>query len=185
MQEVLGRPQIIGQEVARLRRDDPTALDRSSVQRRLAEIARERTRLVRLAAKTDDEHVADGLQTDISALDIERSRLAAERASWEADQQRLDDLESWSGDVSRNLSLLDDTGRCLTLEALGVQVRVWATSHDPRYEIRMELDAGTAITGSTVNGLQTATDGDHAAAHVDGCTRRGCARRGARPAGRP
>ncbi len=163
------------------------ALDRGLVERRSAEVERERARLVRLLARTDDEYVADSLIADISALgkqagalDAELGRLSAERASWEADQQRLDDLQAWRRDVSRNLSLLDYAGRRLALEALGVQVRVWATNHDPRYEIRMELDAAPSI-----NGPRSAACGDHDGAHVDGYTRRGCARQGERPAGRP
>src|SRR5690606_23169230 len=114
-------------------------------------------------------------------LVAERSSLNAERESWEIAQSRLDDLESWCQVVARNIDLLNYDGRRLALDALGVQVRVWSTSHNPRYEIKMS----PGVAGVLVSGPQTGSDAGRVWAHVDGYTRRGCARRAGRHADPP
>ena len=185
---VLNRPEVIGAEVARLRRDDPTRADREAVDWRLGEIERKRANLARRVATIDEDEIAAALLAEMAvlgkqaaALTVERDRLAAERASWETSQHRLGDLEDWCRRVAGNLDLLDYDGQRLAIEALGVEVRVWSTGHNPRHEIKM-LPGATPVL---VNDPRSGSDADPGAGRVDGYTRRGCAKPAARRAGRP
>jgi site-specific DNA recombinase len=186
MQSILSQPEIIRAEVARLRQDDPTRANREAVDVRLAEIERQRGNLARRVATIDDDEIASVLLAEMgtlgkqhAALVAERSSLNAERESWEIAQSRLDDLESWCQVVARNIDLLNYDGRRLALDALGVQVRVWSTSHNPRYEIKMS----PGVAGVLVSGPQTESDAGLVWAHVDGYTHRGCATRAGRRVG--
>lgn len=188
MQLVLNQPEVIGAEVARLRRDDPTKADREAVNVRLSEIDRQRGNLARRISTIDDDDVAGVLLAELAALGRQQSALAheqaaleAERGSWEVTQARLSELEDWCRVVARNFDLLDYEGRRLALDALGVEVRVWSTTHTPRYEIKMLPDAAPV----SLNDPPMAGDGALSGAHVDGYTRHGCARPAAHPAGRP
>jgi site-specific DNA recombinase len=187
VQLVLNRPEIVSAEVARLRRDDPTQANREAVALRLAEVERKRGNLARRVAAIDDDDLAAPLLVELTSLGKEMAALAmqqdtlnAERASWEATQSQLVDLESWCRRVARNIDLLDYEGRRMALMALGVEVRVWATSHTPRYEIKMLPDA----VPIPFSDPQTAGGVSLVSGHVDGYTHRGCARRGGHHAGR-
>jgi site-specific DNA recombinase len=189
VEAVLTQPEIIQAEVARLRREDPVKADLEAVERRLAEVERQRGNLARRIATIDDDDVAASLlaetatlATQQKALVVQREELEALRAGWAASQERLNDLESWCRLQARNLDALNYEGRRLALEALGAVARVWSTDHDPRYDITLRLDALPA--GTSANDLRTEGGADPGVVHVDGYTRRGCARRGGRRAGR-
>ena len=189
VEAVLTQPEIIQAEVARLRREDPVRADLEAVERRLAEIERQRGNLARRIATIDDDDIAASLLAEAAtlakqqkALVIQRDELEAQRAGWAASQERLNDLESWCRLQARNLDALNYEGRRLALEALGVVARVWSTDHDPRYEISLRLDALPA--GISANDLRTEGGVALAEEHVDGYIRRGCARRGGRRGGR-
>ncbi len=182
VEAVLTRPEIVEAEVARLRRDDPVKADLAAVERRLAEVERQHTNLVRRVATIDDDGIAASVLAEVAvlttqqkALVAERDELKTQRAGWTASQQRLDDLESWCRLQARNLDALSYEGRRLALEALGVVARVWSTDHDPRYEITVRLDV--LPPGLAINAPHSGAGAARGAAHVDGYTHRDCARR--------
>ena len=108
--------------------------------------------------------------------------MEAQRKGWAASEQRLNDLESWCRLQACNLDTLSYEGRRLALEALGVVARIWSTDHDPRFDITLRLDV--LPTGIAINDPRSDGDAAPCAGHVDGYTRRGCARRDGRRAGR-
>lgn len=190
VEAVLTRPEIVATEVARLRADDPTTADMAAIDRRLAEVTRRQRNLTARLADEDDDDVAELVLADVRALadqrrrlEAERDGLAAQRAAWAGAQSRLTDLEAWCRNVAANLGAMGYAERRTAIEALGVEVRVWATDHTPRHEISMRLD----VLGeeATVSGPRAASGGDPASARVDGCTPHGCAKRGGRRGGRP
>jgi hypothetical protein len=77
------------------------------------------------------------------------------------------------------IGLLNYDGRRLALEALGVPMRVWSTSHSRRYKIKML----PGVAGVPINGPLTKSGGGHGEAHVRASNRYGCARQGVRHAG--
>jgi site-specific DNA recombinase len=189
VEAVLTRPEIIQVEVARLRRDDPVKADLDAVERRLAEVERQRSNLVRRVGTIDDDDIAATILAEIAALTTQQKALVAQqdeleaqRAGWAASQQQLNDLDAWCRLQAHNLDTLSYEGRRLALEALGVVARVWSTDHDPRYDITLRLDALPA--GTSASDLRTQGGVALAAAHVDGYIRHGCARWGGRLAGR-
>jgi site-specific DNA recombinase len=189
VEAVLTQPEIIQAEVARLRRHDPVKADLEAAERRLTEIERQRGNLARRIATIDDDDIAASLLTETArlttqqkALVMQRDDLEAQRAGWATSQERLNDLESWCRLQARNLDALSYDGRRLALEALGVVARVWSIDHDPRYDITLRLDALPA--GISASDLRTEGGVALGVAHVDGYTRRGCARRDGRHGGR-
>ena len=189
VEAVLTRPAVVAAEVARLRRDDPTHADRCSLDRRLTEAERQRANAARLAARFDDDEAAapflveiEALTNQMRALREERERLEAQRAGWEEAQGRLDDLTDWCRVQSANLSTLTYLDRRLAIEALGVEARVWATDHTPRYEIILNLDV---LDQRGASGPRSASGDDRVEARVDGYIRRGCARPAGCRAGPP
>jgi site-specific DNA recombinase len=190
VEAILTEPSIIAGEVDRLRRQDPAAeVDIASVERRLLELARQRTNLTKRLALFDDEESAAPLVVEISALSEQirqlqddRSRLEDERRSWELSQHQLADLEYWCRVQAENLQSLTYDQKRLALRALDVRARVWASDHDPRYVITVSLDGLLPI--GRASDLRTAAGDDLDAARVDDCSRRGCARPAGRRAGR-
>ena len=71
-----------------------------------------------------------------------------------------------------NIDLQGYEGGRLALTALAVEARVWSTDHSPRWEIKLLPDALPV----SINDLPMAADGGLSWVHVDGYTRRGCAR---------
>ena len=165
VEEVLTRPEIIAVELERLRRDDPTAADLDAVETRLEAIERQRGNLTRKLALFDDDKAAAPLIAEIGslteqlrALHREREALEAQRHGWVQAQEQLADLERWCRIQSTNLGLLTYEQKRLALFALGAEVRVWSTDHDPRYEISIRLEvANPDIAKTTARRSTTAT----------------------------
>ena len=170
--------------------DRPVEKDLESIERRLAETGRLRGNFARRLAQFDDEQSATPIIAEMEALSrqerqlqSERDKLVALRASWELAQHRLQDLEYWCSVQARTLEELTYEQKRLALHAMNLMVNVWATSHSPRYEIQVERP----VLGETqeINGLRSGCGGGPDVAHVDDCTRRGCASRGDCLAGLP
>jgi hypothetical protein len=146
--------------------------------------------LARRLAQFDDEQSATPIIAEMEALSrqerqlqSERDKLVAQRASWELAQHRLQDLEYWCSVQARNLEELTYEQKRLALHAMNLTVKVWATSHSPRYEIQVELP----VLGETreINDPRSGCGGGHGEVHVDDYTHRGCASRGDCLAGLP
>lgn len=190
VEAIIRRPELIALEVERLRTSDPVEKDLGVAERRLAEIGRLRGNLARRLAHFDDDRAAEPIISEMEALSRqerqvqrERDELVAQRASWELAQHRLQDLEYWCSVQARNLETLTYEEKRLALHAMNLSVKVWATSHSPRYEIQVELP----VLGETRNlsDPRLACDDALSEAHVDDSTRRGCASGGGCRAGLP
>jgi site-specific DNA recombinase len=190
VEQILTQPEIIANEVERLRREDPTQEDLTSIDRRLAEINRQCANLTKRLALFDDEEAAAPLVVEINSLtgqrrqlERERDDLAVARDSWEIAQDRLTDLEYWCRLQAANLGTLTYDQKRLAMHALNAEARVWSTGHDPRYAITLQLDHIT--TPYPISDPRWAADASPSPVHVDDHSSRGCARRDARLAGQP
>jgi site-specific DNA recombinase len=146
VEAVLTQPEMVRTHVERSRREDPAAADVGAVGRRLAEVARKQRNLVARLADVDDEDVAALVQSDLANLAVEKQRLEQERAglerkreNWRTAEANLDSVEAWCRLVAANLGDLTYGERRMAVGALGIDVRVWARDHDPRYQITMQL----------------------------------------------
>ncbi len=72
-------------------------------------------------------------------LEAEREKILQRHETWIAAQERLDSLEAWCMDVAARLRGFTYQEKRLALDALGVAVRVYDTSHDPRYVIEAHI----------------------------------------------
>jgi site-specific DNA recombinase len=145
VERILTTPEIVAEELQRMYADDPTEADLKDVDRALAEITRQQHNLVNHLANLG-KNVAAIVRERLEALDRERERLQAERATilasrtaWESAQGRLGELEAWCKTVAANLVEFGYEQKRLALEALGVSAKVWRAGHEPRYEITADI----------------------------------------------
>jgi site-specific DNA recombinase len=186
VEEVLANPQVVANEVARLHEADPTGPNIAALDKRIAEVERQRTNLMRRIATIDDDEMAapflvefQALGTQHKQLQRERDNVEAERRDWQLAQERLDDLQWWCRIQSERLANLTYEQKRLALFALHVEATVWGKDHDPRFSITMQIDLDNPLSDP-----HSAFDDDPFEVHVGASIRRGCARRGARHAGR-
>lgn len=147
---------VIAAELERLRRDDPTHADTTTLERRLGELARRQRNLMARLADEDDADLAALIRADLAALreetrtlERERAGLEQQREGWAAAQQRLDQLDLWVRNVSTNLAEFDYAQRRLALTECQVAVTVWATDHAPRWQATMQLGGAAPIAFMT------------------------------------
>ncbi len=186
---VLRRPEIIALEVERMLGTDTTQVDLDSIDRRLNEVNRRRTNLTKRLALFDDDDSAAPLVHELQLLSDQRRQLEAERTTiqdrrqgWESAQGRLHDLQHWCRMQARSLDTLEYEQKRLALEAMNVEPRVWASGHDPRYSISLQLDG--LVPDPMLSDPRPGCGVGHAEAHVDDYSRRGCARQDGHPGDR-
>ena len=155
---------VVAREIERLRREDPTRADLTALERRFAEVTRKQRNLMRDLAAQDNGDVAALIRVDLAALSGEHRRLEQERDGlerqremWQLSQSSLAGLDSWLETVRANLDSFDSgyAEKRLALTACRVQVRVWASGHEPRWQVTMHVGDGpeTAFCGNNRPGL--------------------------------
>jgi len=143
---IITRPEVIAEEVAKLRTNDPTDADQTAIERAITEIERKRTNLSRSLEMIDDADTAAPVIAQLKALaarkrelDTERDAVQARQASWQTSQDHLASLQDWIGTVGANVEELVYQERRDLLAALDVRVRLYRKDHTPRYEITASL----------------------------------------------
>ncbi len=156
VEAVLTRPEVIALELQRLREDDPTAEDLTTVDRALADIKRKQGNLSRALTMFKDQDAARPVVQQMEALSGQQLKLEAEReairgrrAGWEAAMERLGDLQSWCETVAARLGELTYEQRRTALDALGIQARVWKADHEPRFVITASIPLDGLPSGQT------------------------------------
>ena len=151
----MDRPEIIADELRKRQTDDPTRGDLRAIDRTLAEIDRQQRNLIDQLANLGAT-IADLVREKMAALAAQRQQLLTERErillrqqAWQEAQNRLDELETWCRKVAANLGSFTYTQKRLALDALQVQVRVWGTDHEPRWEVTASIPL-TGQPGSIV-----------------------------------
>lgn len=146
VESVLMRPDIIAAEVERLRTNDPTPGELESLDRMLRDLQGRQKNLIQHLALFSDPDAAVPVAAQIETLRAQerqvqndREAILARRRDWELAEQHLNDLERWCGTVAEKLTRLTYEEKCVAMEALGVQARVWRAGSVPRYEITMTL----------------------------------------------
>jgi site-specific DNA recombinase len=155
VEEIVTRPDVVLAELARLDDAGFSAEDIAAIDKRLAEIARQRRNLVDELADLGPT-VRAVVREKLAALEAQQGQLEAERenirariSAREAAKDRLVELEAWCRTVGANLAELTYEKKRLALDALGVRVRVWPKDHTPRYVIEMEPLPDSPVVSST------------------------------------
>jgi hypothetical protein len=137
------QPEIIEREVERLRTEDPTIADRSTVERSLAAVTQQQTNLTRAVAALADPDASAPLLEAMKATGVRKRALEAERNAleerhevWAATQIEVGPLAPWIARVAANLDTMTYEEKRNLLTLLRVQVTVFPKDHTPRYEIR-------------------------------------------------
>jgi site-specific DNA recombinase len=146
IEQLLQDPDLIAQEVDRRCGSDVIEHDLTTLQRRLQEVTTRQTKLARLASALDDDDAAAPLLNELRPLASQKRELEGEQRRLQdvttvaaVEASRLGDLASWCSRVASNLATLTYEQKRLVLEALGVQVRVWRSDHEPRWQLDMSL----------------------------------------------
>jgi site-specific DNA recombinase len=155
---IITRPEVIAEEVAKLRTNDPTDADLTAIERAITEIDRKRTNLSRSLEMIDDADTAAPIIAQLKALaarkrelDTERDAVKARQASWQTSQDHLTSLQVWAVAVSSNVEELTYQERRDLLSALDVRVRLYRKDHTPRYEITASLPFEPDMPGDIVS----------------------------------
>lgn len=131
--------------------EEGTGCDRDTgesavIKRQLADIQRQRDRLVSRLAMLDDDRDASQVAEQINGLAARRKSLESELADLsETKESKIDwdyfdsELEAWSWQWTQQAQGADYAWRRYLLDLLGVKVRVWATDHDPRYDVTADV----------------------------------------------
>lgn len=154
VRKLLLQPAIIESELEKLSTEDPTAAERAGLEKRLADIERQRSNLTRGIAMIDDRDVASGLLVELQGLthrkrevESEIQALAERHRLWSATQVDLRSLRDWRLDASANLDDLTYEEKRLLLDLLGLQIEVWKANHKPRF--RLQMNIRSSIVNST------------------------------------
>jgi site-specific DNA recombinase len=146
VEELLTSPDVIAEQLSKLKSEDPTNADIAAIDRSLAQIERRKANLVRAIASIDDEATASPLVGELKnsatrqqELENERVLLLGRRANWIQAQSRIDDLTAWCRTVGDNVSTLSYEHKRQALTALGVEATVYRSDHAPRYVITASL----------------------------------------------
>ncbi len=162
VESILLRPEIIAEELRRLRSSDDPATDLSAMERLRDEIARKQTNLSRRVALIDDDEAAAPLLAEIKALAKQRQQVEAElhglrlvREQWEATQAQIDNTLAWCRSLGANLRNATYAQKRDALIWLGVKVKLYQAGHTPRYEITADIpldiegDSGAPESGAS------------------------------------
>jgi site-specific DNA recombinase len=154
VERLLTRPEIIKDELERMRTNDPTLADVDAVDRAKTELERQRRNLTRAIVLLDDDPDAAAplvselrnISTRMRALDVERASILERRASWEYAQEHLAELQDWCSHVAERITQLTWAQKRNALDVLGVKVRLFRKNDpdNPRYIItaKVQLDSG-------------------------------------------
>jgi site-specific DNA recombinase len=149
VEAILTRPDLIAHELGRLRTGDPTAGDLGTCDRALLAAQRRIKNLVGTLSLFDDLDLAAPVVAEIQQwrqrerdLEREREAILARQESWARAERRLDGLASWCETVAANLTGVTYQEKRDALLALGVQVRLYRSDHEPRYEITASIPLG-------------------------------------------
>lgn len=158
---ILTQPEIIAAELTRLQEADPTVTDLAAIDRQVDVVARKQSNLVKRLALIEDDDMAAVVAIEVNSLAGQKRQLKGERsmiekrhAGWRATRDQLASIETWCRRVSVNLDALAYGQKRQVLDALGVQVRLYHSNHEPRYDITASLplerspDSSIASTAS-------------------------------------
>lgn len=141
VETLLKQPEVIALELERMRAEDPSAQDLSTVERDISNVARQQLNLVEQLANVSGS-VTDLVTQKLNTLEALRRQLEIEQQvvlsrqeAWAAALGRIGELDAWVANVAANLDALTYDEKRLALDALNVQVKLWPTDHDPRYEV--------------------------------------------------
>lgn len=148
VQRLILNPELVAQEVERMKSDDPVGRDLEAVERAIAERDAQHRRLLGNLSEFDPgSRTAQAgaaqlraIEEQLDSLQKERALLQAHRRNWEIVQTQLDDIAVWCRTVESNLTTLQYQQKRDALLALGIQVFVWRQDHEPRWQIRASID---------------------------------------------
>jgi site-specific DNA recombinase len=142
VEEVLLDPRLIAIEADKYLSAEVSVFDLEGLDRRLRDISRRQARLAQAIAALDDDDASTPLLVELKQLSGDSQKLKAERARIEIEaeqisqkQRALADLDGWCARVAQNLHSLTYEEKRMVLETLGVSVKVFSTTHDPRWTI--------------------------------------------------
>jgi hypothetical protein len=150
VEAMLTEPDVVAVELERLIGNDPTEQEAATVRRQLAAVRqRHKTLRTNLAQTTMSAKTAQRTAEDLATLEADEDRLlaqletiAAQRATWEAAQERLTDLQAWCQQVADQLSQLTYDQKRLAFDYLALDVRV---RDSDAYEIAAALPLDVSV----------------------------------------
>ncbi|MHB1006600.1 MAG: recombinase family protein [Chloroflexota bacterium] len=155
LRRILKTPSLIDAELQRTREQDPTEQDLGLIDQRLGRLERQRKNIAGNIALLDPDS-AEALREQLvslmgqyKALLEERRVVMARRQEWQTIHDRLQTLKDWCVIVGARVDTADYVLKRLAVQAFGIQVKVWRKSHEPRWEIRSNVDMDAIVSTSS------------------------------------
>jgi uncharacterized protein YigA (DUF484 family) len=137
---------VLENQLGRLSEKDPTLADLEVVDRQIQIVTRKQDNLIKRLALIEDEDVAALVTAELTGLTESRRQLTADRQrllskgkDWIDVRDKLTDLQAWCRRVAVNLENFSYDQKRETLDALGVDVRLFHPTHQPRFEVNASI----------------------------------------------
>jgi hypothetical protein len=141
------RPEILAEQAALHRQQDPTVADLAMVEQRLVDIKQRQASLLLVAQAITDPAAAAPLAAELDRLAEaeraalrDRAALIEQRAGWEARWQYLDAFTEVAASVRARLDAFDHAAWQEAIDALGLTATVWRAGSAERFAIKPCLE---------------------------------------------
>ena len=135
---IFEHPDVIAEQAALHRRQDPTTADLKMIERTLLEIDRRMRAVAAVAQQVSSPEAAAPLALQLESLadqqrkaQQERRALLERRAGWEEGQRFLDSFAGLCAQVSRRLDRFSHAEWQQAIDALGITATVWRAGPGP------------------------------------------------------
>lgn len=145
--EILRTPELIEQEVRRLREvDDPGAPALDVIDTQIADLDRRIRNKRKYAEAVDDDREREEVAAEVKQLIVQRTAAEAARAeatrhyaNWQEQREGLVRALDWCARVAGNLDTFTYDEKRFLLTTLRVDVRLYRVGHEPRAELIIHL----------------------------------------------
>jgi site-specific DNA recombinase len=145
VEAVLSDPEMVAAGLQRMIDADPTQDDLAAVDCATRELREQQRQMIEdlayvrgpAAAAVGEKIAVLGMQ--LECLGADRAALEGRRRAWQEALERVGGLDVWCRTVAANVDALTYDEKRLALDALGVQVRLYRSGHDPRYEVSASI----------------------------------------------
>lgn len=148
---ILSEPDVITNELEKMRTQDTSAAQLGDVERNLARVTREERNYVDRLGQVEGP-AADQVVVKLNELSKRHEQLRAERetlldrqAQWEVTVKGAESLAPWLREIGTAVDQLSYDEKRLAMDALGVRVKLWRIDHEPRWEITAAIPLGDSI----------------------------------------
>jgi DNA invertase Pin-like site-specific DNA recombinase len=139
---LLERPELLAEKLFGAEHEQAAEVSTRLVEKRIAELERQRATLRRRIAMEEDDELADELRAELKvviaemrASEAELAAIEAQRTAWESAQERRRSVIDHAQAIRNDLGDMSWREKRQALIKLGVTVELYTAKHDPRWRL--------------------------------------------------